>query len=163
MKKRFLQLLSVLFAAVLICGCSGNGNENFPYEPDTPAPAAHQGTFSCEYGTLTFFGDGKNVTADLDNSTGIFGELLSGRLEGTYRFVSDLPPHGRVDVRYDTAHGLELTLNKDRAQHALYWNLGYLSEDGKTAIICIGAVTEELIPVVFETDAGLIQALFKKN
>ena len=160
--KKLIKVLSVLFAAVLIAGCAG-GKENVPYDPGTPVPAAHSGTFSCEYGTLNFTGDERSVSAELDNSSGIFAELPSGELEGTYRFVSDLPPHGRIDVRYDTAHELELTLEKEGTQYVLTWALGYLSEDGKTSAIYVGAVTEDLIPIVLDTDSGPVQAVFKKQ
>lgn len=165
MKNRIMKALAVLLAALLLTSCAGTGGggENIPYDPGTPVPAPHNGVFSCEFGTLTFNGDGTTVAAELDNSSGLFGELPAGKLEGTYRFVSDLPPHGRTDVRYDTAHNLELTLEKDGEKSVLYWDLGYLSEDKKTFTIYIGAVTESVIPVVFDTDGGRVQALFQKQ
>lgn len=46
---------------------------NYPYEPDTPAPAPHEGTFVSDYGTMTFNGDGESVTID-------FNEDLAQRL-----------------------------------------------------------------------------------
>ena len=163
MTKNRIIILAILISTLLSAGCSGPGAENIPYDPGTPMPAPHNGVFTCEYGSLTFNGNEESVITELDNSSGIFGDLPSGKLEGTYQFVSNLPPHGWLPVRYDTAHNLRLRMTKDGKQYELLWDLGFLAEDGKTFTIYIGAVTENEIPVVLSTDGGRKQALFKKQ
>lgn len=133
---------------------------NKPYEPNTPPPAAHNGTFSCEYGTMTFNGDGKTVIIDFnDELVGLTG-LPAGRHSGTYVFLSgDLPPNGSVEVRYDVAH--ELGISVEGVTKVI--QLGIASADGKTAQIGVDTVTETRIPLLLKTEKGSLTAMFIKQ
>ena len=114
-------LLAALCAGLAIGtgGCGERGdNGNRPYEPDTPAPAPHEGTFVSDHGTMTFNGDGKTVVLDLDEDLAGRLGLPAGQQQAAYEFRSgNLPPHGYVDVRYDVAMTFWLTVGEgDGAQ-----------------------------------------------
>ena len=81
-KKRILR---IAFLCVLLLGlvaCSDTGNR--PYEPDTPAPAAHEGVFVCEESSLTFNGDGQSIVLSLKGDISDLFELEEGEYEGSY-------------------------------------------------------------------------------
>ncbi|MBR5754491.1 MAG: hypothetical protein IKX97_01530, partial [Erysipelotrichaceae bacterium] len=109
MKKSLRIMLAVLAVLALVFGavCYTRYRQqvkldNYPYEPDTPAPDPHTGTFVSEYGTMTFNGDGKTVVLDIDGELAGLAGLPEGKNEGTYIFLSgDLPPHGSMEIRYD--------------------------------------------------------------
>ena len=85
--------------------------------------------------------------------------LPQGKTEGNYVFLSgNLPPHGSVDVRYDVAHELKLTLNGT----SIVVELGIASSDGKTATVGVGMVTEKRIPVLLRIDGKNVTAMFEK-
>lgn len=150
--KRFLILLLAL-SLLFVSACALGGKpENLPYEPDTPAPPPHDGVFVSELGTLTFNGDGKSVTVDFSPELAVLTGVPEGSQEGRYEFVQKLPPYGSVDVRYDTAHELELFLGAEDEPLRVSLELGYASEDGATYTIYIGAVTEDTIPLVLKGD-----------
>ena len=141
------------------CGLSGGGGENFPYEPDTPAPAPHDGVFVSEHGTMRFGGDGERVTVDFDEELAAWCGLPEGEQEGTYVFLSgDLPPHGSMPVRYDVAHELELTVGGQRA----VIQLGIAAEDGRTATSGLDMVTPERIPLLFSGE-HFFSVVFQKE
>ncbi len=160
MKKTFLFLLAVL----LCVSCSRTGkNENpgnYPYEPDTPAPAAHNGTFVSEHGSLRFNGDGKSITTDFDKALAGWTGLPQGEQMGTYVFLSgNLPPNGSFPVRYDIAHEMELTIG---GKSVVIAN-GIASEDGKTGHVGINVVTQEKIPMLFSGEDGFFSVIFEKE
>ena len=99
MRKRLLLLL----AASLLVFLSACGNEPPPND-GTPEPAAHDGVFTSEYGTMTFNGDGESITFDfmpeLQEATGLPGSEQSG----SYVFLFQ---HGQW--RYDKAERLRIT------------------------------------------------------
>lgn len=154
------KLLTVIITALMlltIVGCQKH--ENKPYEPDTPAPDPHTGVFSCEYGSMEFNGDGKTVICDFNKEFAELTGLPQGKTEGNYVFLSgNLPPHGSVDVRYDVAHELKLTLNGT----SIVVELGIASSDGKTATVGVGMVTEKRIPVLLRIDGKNVTAMFEK-
>ncbi len=156
----------ILFAALAACvillasGCAGAGSPNMPYEPDTPLPENHDGQFISDHGTMTFNGDGSSVVTDFDNELAEMLGIQPGEGEGTYEFLSgDLPPAGSVEVRYDAAHELKLTLGGETAEVTL----GLASEDGRTASVGTGMVTPERIPMLFEKDGVNINVIFVKE
>ncbi len=104
-------LTALLFLAVVqCCGCSNRPDSgNYPYVPDTPTPAPHEGVFASEHGTMTFLGDDESVIIDFDEAlSGCLG-MSAGEQEAKYVFLSgNLPPHGNVPIRYDVAHMIEI-------------------------------------------------------
>ena len=141
MKKDVLILAALLLLFSCLCGCV---HENKPYDPGTPEPAAHDGLFTSEHGSLRFHGDGKTVTIDFDEYLARLTGLPAGEAEGSYVFLSgDLPPHGSVEVRYDTAYELKLSAGET----SVVIELGEPTQDGKSWQSSLGMVTPEKIPL----------------
>ena len=157
--------VSYLFAAfmmvVLLTGCTETGTTaNMPYEPDTPAPPAHNGAFVSEHGTMTFNGDGQAVKIDFDDYLTELIGLSESSFDGEYTFLSGyLPPAGSVDVRYDVAHELEIRNGEER----VVVRVGMASEDGSTATVGTGMVTPERIPLLLEVDEKNVTVAFEKK
>ncbi len=111
-------LLLVLSALLILCGgCSGKVVEpeldNYPYEPDTPAPAPHDGTFVSGHGTMIFDGDGETVLIDFDEELSARLGLPVGEQTAVYMFYTGyLPPHGYIPIRYDVAMMFNLTIGE---------------------------------------------------
>lgn len=154
--------LSILLALALLCGCLCGCivHENKPYDPGTPEPVPHDGLFTSEHGSLRFNGDEKTVTIDFDEYLAKLTGLPAGESEGSYVFRSgDLPPHGSVPVRYDTAYELELSVGG----RSVVLQIGEASEDGNTGYVSIGMVTSEHIPIELSDDTGHIFMVFEKQ
>ena len=154
--------IPLLLAVLLLCtGCFGGaGTGNMPYEPDTPAPAAHQGVFTSEHGTMTFSGDGESVVIDFDGELAALTGLPEGEQVGTYVFLSgELPPHGSMPVRYDTAHELRITVG----EQSVVIDMGLAAEDGKTGQVGVNVVTPERIPMLFHADGQFFHIAFLKE
>ena len=104
--------------------------DNYPYEPDTPAPAPHDGTFASEHGTMTFNGDGRTVRIDFDEYLANGLGLPAGEQDATYEFTSGyLPPHGYVSIRYDAAMEFWLTVGEGDEAETVMVEVGKY-EDG---------------------------------
>ncbi len=158
MKLHILEKL--LLTAVLLSGTGCRTSDNRPYEPDTPAPPAHTGVFTSDYGTLVFNGDGSSVIFAFNEELAELSGLPSGEHDGTYVFLSgDLPPHGSTEVRYDAAHELEITYEDTRA----VLDLAIASEDGSTAASGINTVTEDRIPLLFKRNGQFFSIIFLKE
>ena len=156
--KKAIPILLVL--ALLCCLCACNGDDNRPYEPDTPAPDPHEGLFLSDHGSLRFNGDGKTVTIDFDEYLAGLTGLPAGEAEGTYVFLSgDLPPHGSVDVRYDVAHELRLTVG----DKSVVVQIGEPSEEGKGYHVSLNMVTPEHIPIMLSDDGDYVPVAFEKQ
>ncbi len=155
----FLFLLLIL----LCVGCSRPGSkvsqpDNYPYEPDTPAPAPHDGLFVSEHGSMRFNGDDKTVVTDFDKDLSELTGLPEGEQTGTYVFLSgNLPPNGSFPVRYDIAHEMQLTVGGKTA----VIDMGLASEDGKTGQIGVDVVTPERIPMLFSGEGGFFSVIFE--
>ncbi len=157
----------VLLAAALILGLLSyidrkqrESMDNYPYEPDTPAPDPHEGTFISEHGTMTFNGDGETLVYDFDEELAELTGLPSGEHAGTYVFLSgDLPPHGSIDVRYDIAH--EWKIETDGISAVI--RLGLAAQDGSTATVGVGIVTDTTIPFLFQKDGKSFNVIFEKE
>ena len=161
MKKMILLIIVLL---LLCSGCSQTvKNENpgnYPYEPDTPAPAAHNGLFVSEHGTMTFSGDGEKFVIDFDAELADRTGLPEGKHEGTYAFLSgNLPPNGSFPVRYDIAHEMRITAGEQSA----VIDMGLAAEDGKSGHVGVNVVTPERIPMLFSEDGRFFQILFEKK
>ena len=114
---------------------------NIPYEPDTPAPAPHEGTFVSPHGTMEFNGDGETVLLDFDGDLAQRLGLPTGEQAASYAFRSgNLPPHGYVDIRYDAAMTFWLTVGEGDDAVTVMVNAGKY-EDGHfyTGTNCITA------------------------
>jgi hypothetical protein len=98
---------------------------------------------------MTFNGDGSTILLDLTPEFARRAGLPEGHSEGTYAFTQDLPPYGHVSVRYDTAHTLVITLGEGEERQETVLDIGYASEDGASATVYIGAVTDQRIPILF--------------
>ena len=164
-RKRFLPagiaILLLMALSILCGGCSGGGNPgNAPYEPDTPAPAPHDGVFTSGHGSLRFNGDGESVVLRFDAYLAGLTGLPEGEQEGTYVFLSGvLPPNGSVPVRYDVAHELQLTAGGQSATV----DMGLAAEDGKSAQVGVDTVTPERIPMLFTADGRSFSVIFQKE
>ncbi|MBQ9154287.1 MAG: hypothetical protein IJ130_10795 [Solobacterium sp.] len=153
-------IMTALCALLVSAGtaCSSKP-DNMPYEPDTPEPDPHAGLFVSEYGTMEFSGDGESVTIDFSDELAELSGLPSGRHEAAYVFLSgDLPPHGSMPVRYDTAHELKITV--DDVSSVI--DMAIVAEDGK-AYLGVGTVTPEKIPMLFRSEESYIPAVFEKQ
>lgn len=160
MKNTFLFLLAVLLCVSCSRTRKNENPGNYPYKPDTPAPAAHDGTFVSEHGSLRFSGDGKSVTTDFDEAFSGWTGLLQGEQTGTYVFLSgNLPPNGSFPVRYDIAHEMELTIG----EKSVVIDMGIASEDGKTGHVGVNVVTPERIPMLFSGEDGFFSVVFQKE
>lgn len=152
--------LMAIIAAGLIIMLRNSVHRNDPPDPGTPAPDPHKGTFSCEYGTMTFNGDGKSISISVTPELAELTGLPEGDSSGTYVFLSgDLPPHGSVDVRYDVAHELEI----NAGNVSVVLNIGIASQDGKTYTVGYYTVTDSSIPIVLEKNGKNVTADFKKQ
>ena len=161
---KFLILLGSIF---LLCSCHlvGNGNPgNYPYEPDSPIPDPHNGTFACESGSLSFNGDGKSIIVNLNSELAKLFELEEGEYTGTYVFLSgNLPPNGSIPIRYDAAHELEITIIDNEKPYTRIFDCGIASDDGKSSSVGIGVVTEERIPLLLNEDGKFYNVVFVKE
>lgn len=163
MKRILCLILVFLLAAVpVLTGCEADDPppdlDNYPYEPDTPAPAAHDGVFVSEHGSLTFNGDGSTVVIDFDRTLAELTGLPEGKHEGTYVFMSgDLPPHGKMPVRYDTAFEMHIQVDGQWAEI-----LAGIT-DGGSVTVGTNIVTPERIPFCFTTDEGDVGIVFVKQ
>jgi hypothetical protein len=158
MKRLVAVILTVMM--ILLTGCRPVEPENIPYEPNTPVPDPHIGIFDSDYGTMMFNGDGESIVIDFSKELAEMTGLPEGETEGKYVFLSgDLPPHGSVDVRYDVAHELEITVNDDK----VVLELGIVSRDGKSAQSGVDTVTENRIPVLLHKDGKMMTVTFEKK
>ncbi|MBQ2658944.1 MAG: hypothetical protein IJF87_10310 [Erysipelotrichaceae bacterium] len=156
-------LLAVLLLIVLLFYVDRKQREqldNYPYEPDTPAPDPHDGTFVSQHGTMTFNGDGESLVFNFDEELAGLAGLPAGEQNGTYVFLSgDLPPHGSVDVRYDIAHEWRISLGDT----SVVIDLGLASKDGSTAQVGVDMVTDTRIPMLFQKDGKFFSVIFEKE
>ena len=140
-------------------GSCGGAPDNIPYEPDTPAPAAHKGLFVSEHGTMFFDGDGSSVSYVFDEELAGLTGLPAGEQKAAYVFLSGvLPPHGSMPVRYDVSHEMQITVEEQSA----VIDIGLASEDGKSASSGTGIVTPTRIPMLFQDDS-FFSVVFQKE
>ncbi len=167
MKKGFKIAGIMLLTAVLAIGLlfyidrkQREQLDNYPYEPDTPEPDPHEGTFVSQHGTMVFNGDGTSIMFDFDEELAGLTGLPSGEQVGTYVFLSgNLPPHGSMDIRYDVAHEWRISLDDISA----VIDLGLASDDGSTAQVGIDIVTDRRIPLLFLKDGQFFSVIFEKE
>ena len=134
--------------------------DNYPYEPDTPAPQPHDGVFASDYGTMTFNGDGRTVILDVGSYFSSITGIPEGKQEAVYEFLTgELPPHGSMPIRYDVAHELRITIGEE----SYVLNLGIAAEDHQSATSGVGTVTEERIPIEYLDDYKFYSIIFTKQ
>lgn len=155
-----ISAMTIFLIITCLIGCgTGGGLANMPYEPDTPAPDPHNGTFVSDHGTMEFNGDGVTVKADFDGELSELLGLPEGKQELNYVFLSgDLPPVGSVEVRYDVAHELMLST----AEVSVVVEMALAHDDG-TVTLGVDTVTPERIPMYFRTDTQKINIIFTKQ
>ena len=100
-------LSACLISIMVLCSaCAASRPDNYPFEPDTPAPAPHDGLFSSEHGTISFNGDGESITFDftpeLQEATGLPG----GEQNGSYVFLFQ-----HKQWRYDKAERFRIAVS----------------------------------------------------
>ncbi len=152
-------MIAVVIATLItITGCGTTANK--PYEPPTPAPSAHEGTFVSEHGTMIFNGDGSEIIINFDSELSDLTGIPEGEKAGTYVFLSGvLPPAGKVPVRYDTAHELQITIDDE----SVGLELGLASADGSTTTISTETVTPDRIPICVLQEGKYITVMFNKE
>ena len=165
MKKKSLIIIVVLLL-IGICGTIvfllNRQNRNIPYEPDTPAPASHDGIFVCEHGEMVFNGDGHSITIKFDEELSSLIGMPSKEINGEYAFMSGfLPPNGNTNVRYDVAHELWIMSNDTGDNYHI--ELGIASSDGKSATSGTDTVTPNRIPLLFTVDNKNVSYIFEKK
>lgn len=145
-KRKLLFLFLCLF---LLSSCSERVNPgNYPLEPDGPAPDPHKGNYVCEYGSLSFNGDGESLTIVIGPKITDLFELSEGEYEGSYVFLSgNLPPNGSFPIRYDAAHELQIDIKE--IGYSRVFDVGIASPDGKSGTVGLDMVSEEKIPFLF--------------
>lgn len=160
MKRRYQQriprrivVMAVMMGALVmgLCGCYYDGPPSVvegmqnvvdgqsdmldgpPQLPDRPFPGNHDGLFVSEHGTMRFNGDGKSITIDFDEKLAKMTGLPQGEYSGTYQFLSgEMPPAGRMELRYDYAHAIGIQVDADGD-----------GKDDTRAVIDVGEVTED--------------------
>ena len=80
---RQLRVITIGSTLCLLIASCGPKNYDGPPDPGTPEPPPHKGSFICEYGEMTFIGDGKTVYIDFSSE---------------YLEILDNPPN---DVMYE--------------------------------------------------------------
>ena len=166
MEKLVIAILVILLLAVLIIGGIAIYSsrqrtvlDNYPYEPDTPPPPNHEGTFVSSHGTMTFNGDGETVAVEFDAYLASLLGISEGEHKGTYDFLSgNLPPHGSFPIRYDVAHEMRLVID----DNDIVIDMGLASEGGKTGSVGVNMVTPERIPMLFREDK-VFDIVFEKQ
>lgn len=144
--RKSLALLLAFLALTALTACF-QVYDGPPKDDGTPDPPAHDGVFTSDHGTMTFNGDGKSVTLNLDNYLAVLTGLPEGEAEGTYIFFANLSPH-RVDYRYDRADELDIT-----AGDVTY-----------TFKIRIGATVEDAIRLyLYDDNDGTVEVDFYKE
>lgn len=159
------RIILALLAIILVLSGAGylvyrnSAPDNYPYEPDTPAPDPHDGMFVSAHGSMIFNGDGESVTINYDEELSDLLGLPSGEQSGKYVFLSgELPPQGSIPVRYDVAHELRLTIG----DQSVTVDMGIAAADGSSAQVGVGTVTPERIPMLFY-DGKSFDIVFNKQ
>jgi hypothetical protein len=109
MKTLIVSIISVMTLILCFSACGTPTNDAPPW-PDTPEPDPLSGVYSGQYGTLTFNGDGRSVTADFKGKA---EEIIP---DGEYSYVFLWNVGG--EVRYDIASDFRLFRGDD------YWQFG---------------------------------------
>lgn len=107
MKKRMIRL-ACIFMLVFLAGCF---SDDSPPSDGTPAPPAHNGVFSSDYGTMTFNGDGKTVTIDVSEEFSEKTGVPAGKTECNYVFLFH-----NEKYRYDKAEYFRIIIGEKHYQ-----------------------------------------------
>ena len=163
-RKILIFALFVLMSLFLSACVQNNTLDNYPLEPDGPAPDPHDGVYVSEYGSLTFNGDDESITVQIGKELAQLFELEEGEYEGSYVFLSgNLPPHGSFPIRYDAAHELQIDLDNNGTQYSKVFDIGIASEDGKSGSVGLNTVSYEKIPLLFNDNNHFFTVLFEKS
>ena len=104
--KRFALIMAFCASLLLLCSC---GAHDKPPENGTPEPSPLSGDYAGEYGELSFNGDGRSISFELEHG---FAEAagLPDSGDGEYCFT-----FGHKEYRYDLAERIEITCGGDTA------------------------------------------------
>lgn len=105
-KALFIILLCLL---TLFCSCAWD----VPPGGDTPAPGPHSGRFVCEYGSITFDGDGIYAECDFTEEFAALTGLPAGKSEASYVFLFH-----NEKMRWDKAEYFRLIVDGKSVQFA---------------------------------------------
>ena len=125
-KALFIILLCLL---TLFCACAWD----VPPGGDTPAPDPHNGRFVCEYGSITFDGDGIYAECDFTEEFAALTGLPAGKSEASYVFL-----FRNEKWRWDKAEYFRLTVDGKSVQFPNAVGvtspecIAFRTDDGKT-------------------------------
>ena len=127
MRYRLPALAFLVLTAVLLFTACGAGRDR-PPENGSPVPENLTGVFVLGDSSLTFNGDGKSVTLDLDRDLAERMGLPAGKSEGGYAFLFH-----NESWRYDLAEALRITVGDTSQRYTTVPG----STDGKTVSFCL--------------------------
>lgn len=106
MKKSVISVI-LLCVFALLASCAGD----IPPGGDTPAPDPHNGRFVCEYGSITFNGDGIYAECEFTDAFAALTGLPAGKSEASYVFLFH-----NEKMRWDKAEYFRLTVDGKSVQ-----------------------------------------------
>lgn len=101
-------MIVMLLMTAFLAGCF---TDDSPPSDGTPAPPAHNGVFSSDYGTMTFNGDGKTITIDFNEEFAEKTGVPAGKTECNYVFLF----HNEM-YRYDKAEYFRIIIGEKNYQ-----------------------------------------------
>jgi len=122
MKNKIALLLALICAALLLAACGGS---DLPPDDGAPSPKPHEGKFVCEYGSMTFAGDGRNVACEFGEGFAALTGLPAGKSEASCVFL-----FGGGEWRYDKAEYFRLTVN---GESVLFPNASGITDENTIA------------------------------
>ena len=154
-----LLVLAVFFGLMYVLS-KREKEEDYSFEPDSPEPLPHNGVFTCDYGTMTFNGDGKTVILDAGAYFSRITGIPEGKNEGVYEFLDwAIPPQETKPIRYDMAHKLRIMIDEE----SYVLEIGIASEDHQSSTGVNGTVTDKRIPIVYIDDYKFYSMIFRKK
>lgn len=107
-RQKWILMIVMLLMTAFLAGCFADDS---PPNDGTPAPPAHNGVFSSNYGTMTFSGDGKTVTIDFNEEFAEKVGVPAGKTECNYVFLFH-----NEKYRYDKAEYFRIIIGDKNYQ-----------------------------------------------
>ena len=154
-----LLVLGVFFGLMYVLS-KQEKKEIYAVDPNSPEPLPHDGVFTCDYGTMTFNGDGKTVILDVGSFFSSITGIPEGKSEAVYEVLDwDLPPRESRPIRYDMASQLKITIGEE----SYVLDIGIASDDHQSASGEPGTITDKRIPIVYLDDYKFYSMIFRKK